>query len=108
MNGRWRGNVRVRHGRRHSSAAPGIRSEEHTSELQSRSDLVCRLLLEKKKKELRHHRPEFDGLPNQTNFPLSQHLDSSGDRAEHFVVATDVRFLPYGVVTSAELAMTAR
>src|SRR2546421_138938 len=29
---------------------PG-RSEEHTSELQSRSDLVCRLLLEKKKKK---------------------------------------------------------
>src|SRR2546421_2820477 len=30
----------------------GGRSEEHTSELQSRSDLVCRLLLEKKKKNL--------------------------------------------------------
>src|SRR2546421_41670 len=29
-----------------------VRSEEHTSELQSRSDLVCRLLLEKKKKKL--------------------------------------------------------
>src|SRR5438034_8070623 len=29
----------------------GYRSEEHTSELQSHSDLVCRLLLEKKKKE---------------------------------------------------------
>src|SRR2546421_5670600 len=29
--------------------AAGVRSEEHTSELQSRSDLVCRLLLEKKK-----------------------------------------------------------
>src|SRR2546421_6340856 len=28
-----------------------IRSEEHTSELQSRSDLVCRLLLEKKKRK---------------------------------------------------------
>src|SRR2546428_13017401 len=28
------------------------RSEEHTSELQSRSDLVCRLLLEKKKKHV--------------------------------------------------------
>src|SRR5206468_11391591 len=28
-----------------------LRSEEHTSELQSRSDLVCRLLLEKKKKK---------------------------------------------------------
>src|SRR5206468_12078626 len=31
----------------------GGRSEEHTSELQSRSDLVCRLLLEKKKKQNR-------------------------------------------------------
>src|SRR5260221_12105902 len=31
------------------------RSEEHTSELQSHSDLVCRLLLEKKKKRARHH-----------------------------------------------------
>src|SRR5216683_4681962 len=30
--------------------SPASRSEEHTSELQSRSDLVCRLLLEKKKK----------------------------------------------------------
>src|SRR5690349_22537715 len=32
-------------------AAPPDRSEEHTSELQSRRDLVCRLLLEKKKKK---------------------------------------------------------
>src|SRR5437868_14472293 len=31
------------------STAPQDRSEEHTSELQSRFDLVCRLLLEKKK-----------------------------------------------------------
>src|SRR5438034_8671610 len=30
---------------------PNSRSEEHTSELQSHSDLVCRLLLEKKKKK---------------------------------------------------------
>src|SRR6476646_1666930 len=30
---------------------PPLRSEEHTSELQSHSDLVCRLLLEKKKKK---------------------------------------------------------
>src|SRR5687768_3842553 len=38
----------------HSSLLPGdensLRSEEHTSELQSRLHLVCRLLLEKKKK----------------------------------------------------------
>src|SRR5260221_2144690 len=32
-----------------SQRKPGERSEEHTSELQSHSDLVCRLLLEKKK-----------------------------------------------------------
>src|SRR5688572_32732908 len=30
---------------------PQLRSEEHTSELQSQSNLVCRLLLEKKKKQ---------------------------------------------------------
>src|SRR5438874_13668426 len=34
-------------------AACGSRSEEHTSELQSRRDLVCRLLLEKKKKQVK-------------------------------------------------------
>src|SRR5690349_23553544 len=34
-----------------SEPLPVLRSEEHTSELQSRRDLVCRLLLEKKKKK---------------------------------------------------------
>src|SRR5436190_13765207 len=34
-----------------SACASTTRSEEHTSELQSHSDLVCRLLLEKKKKQ---------------------------------------------------------
>src|SRR5207342_3812457 len=38
--------------RRARPAAP--RSEEHTSELQSRENLVCRLLLEKKKKKQQH------------------------------------------------------
>src|SRR5438132_8958402 len=33
-----------------------LRSEEHTSELQSHSDLVCRLLLEKKKNTQTHHK----------------------------------------------------
>src|SRR5206468_10966212 len=33
-----------------------LRSEEHTSELQSRSDLVCRLLLEKKKKTKKNNK----------------------------------------------------
>src|SRR6266496_6855619 len=41
--------------RRGRSGAPALRrSEEHTSELQSRRDLVCRLLLEKKKKSKIH------------------------------------------------------
>src|SRR6266496_4525305 len=40
-------------GQRAKPAVRGLRSEEHTSELQSRRDLVCRLLLEKKKKNKR-------------------------------------------------------
>src|SRR2546422_4639950 len=39
-----------------SSPWPPLRSEEHTSELQSRLHLVCRLLLEKKKKIADHPR----------------------------------------------------
>src|SRR2546428_7308447 len=38
---------------------PGRRSEEHTSELQSRSDLVCRLLLEKKNKSIQPYAAEL-------------------------------------------------
>src|SRR2546430_4304019 len=53
-----------------SVGASRSRSEEHTSELQSQSNLVCRLLLEKKKKQVRdqtrryrsnlpqHHQPQ--------------------------------------------------
>src|SRR2546430_7269912 len=38
-----------------SGPAKVKRSEEHTSELQSQSNLVCRLLLEKKKKNISNH-----------------------------------------------------
>src|SRR3712207_5716083 len=38
----------------HAAAGLDGRSEEHTSELQSRQYLVCRLLLEKKKKHIQH------------------------------------------------------
>src|SRR5256886_12938620 len=44
------------------AARPVHRSEEHTSELQSQSNLVCRLLLEKKKRKPIHmeaHRLQF-------------------------------------------------
>src|SRR2546422_2707965 len=42
-----------------SESSACLRSEEHTSELQSRLHLVCRLLLEKKKK-LKIHQPAHD------------------------------------------------
>src|SRR5947199_2437625 len=41
----------AREGRGRRTHADGVRSEEHTSELQSLRHLVCRLLLEKKKKK---------------------------------------------------------
>src|SRR5436305_3918840 len=42
---------------------PDVRSEEHTSELQSRPHLVCRLLLEKKKQPSRKFRPTATSSP---------------------------------------------
>src|SRR5436305_5026450 len=49
------------------------RSEEHTSELQSRPHLVCRLLLEKKKKKIIHFRTALTYTPRArtTLSPLS-------------------------------------
>ena len=45
-----------------------VRSEEHTSELQSHSDLVCRLLLEKKKTKKEQNKPcMFDLTPHTTS-----------------------------------------
>src|SRR5699024_11434439 len=41
----------LRRGQRRLMGGIEVRSEEHTSELQSRFDIVCRLLLEKKKKK---------------------------------------------------------
>src|SRR5688572_31471112 len=45
------------------TACFAMRSEEHTSELQSQSNLVCRLLLEKKKKKnIRHIHAQLQSL----------------------------------------------
>src|SRR5260221_1632692 len=60
--------VRIRH----------KRSEEHTSELQSHSDLVCRLLLEKKK----YH------LPRQSDFLAELHK-------QEFIVHTNIIIVSY-------------
>src|SRR2546430_11100935 len=47
-----------------ATALGGGRSEEHTSELQSQSNLVCRLLLEKKNESPKHAPPRpLPGLP---------------------------------------------
>src|SRR3989475_1817613 len=48
-----------------SLTSPTMRSEEHTSELQSQSNLVCRLLLEKKKKKIKTEQRSkhcYDGM----------------------------------------------
>src|SRR2546422_2143509 len=48
-----------------SSVRTARRSEEHTSELQSRLHLVCRLLLEKKKKNQQRHHITLASKPTQ-------------------------------------------
>src|SRR3989441_9306546 len=63
--------------------ATGSRSEEHTSELQSLAYLVCRLLLEKKKKKHSHHRDvcRHDAHPcrrGDGTRPCIDHLTTSG------------------------------
>src|SRR5256886_6562674 len=73
--------VRVVNGPRDLGQHP--RSEEHTSELQSQSNIVCRLLLEKKKKKLSSiasqsniidRRPPT--IPNVIEFPRLSHCPS--------------------------------
>src|SRR2546422_7954329 len=76
------------HGNRRAEAHPSVsrlvsdrRSEEHTSELQSRLHLVCRLLLEKKKQPLTPSPPPLASKP-----PVPRH-DSAlpRTRARHNV-----------------------
>src|SRR6267378_2203677 len=73
------------------------RSEEHTSELQSRRDLVCRLLLEKKKKIHHaravlitkfHHQGSGDLIHNLAQFvyPISCKWGRSYDRSFFFLM----------------------
>src|SRR5256885_6404580 len=58
-----------------------VRSEEHTSELQSPCNLVCRLLLEKKKKHDNEHPPRYAAAPTacdtdrETQAPLHYDLE---------------------------------
>src|SRR5262249_57403464 len=62
----------ARHPRRSVRALVGLRSEEHTSELQSLTNLVCRLLLEKKNRG-------YAKLPTTT----PSHTTGTPERADH-------------------------
>src|SRR2546430_10468893 len=53
------------------TARPADRSEEHTSELQSQSNLVCRLLLEKK--NISYYIPVLSASHHHLHVPLSLH-----------------------------------
>src|SRR5262249_58918124 len=61
---------------------PFPRSEEHTSELQSLTNLVCRLLLEKKKKNKRHaalYQDHHRHIPDSRDQPTSSQTSRSQD-----------------------------
>src|SRR5437660_1072602 len=55
------GDITIPLGLQSQAVGTGLRSEEHTSELQSRGHLVCRLLLEKKKT----HKRRIDAMPQR-------------------------------------------
>src|SRR2546429_4248518 len=67
-----------------AQAAPNSRSEEHTSELQSRLHLVCRLLLEKKKTQEPHTRRRHWGKPEVPPADLR-------DAAKHIADSTSLQ-----------------
>src|SRR3989442_8102526 len=75
---RWRSGViicrrQVSRARRGTVIRPRHRSEEHTSELQSRPHLVCRLLLEKKKKK---QNSVDETCKHQYTVPVKDHEES--------------------------------
>src|SRR2546430_12586855 len=59
------------------------RSEEHTSELQSQSNLVCRLLLEKKKKHLYSILEELRQHSLSAGYHSSGHYNAPCDLQDH-------------------------
>src|SRR2546430_11514505 len=61
-------------GQRYVVVQSNMRSEEHTSELQSQSNLVCRLLLEKKKKTKHRNRLSYARIPSPNHASLLSDL----------------------------------
>src|SRR3989475_8747436 len=79
-----------------------VRSEEHTSELQSQSNIVCRLLLEKKKKSIELQRAS-NALLRHIQTPQQLHLPllSTQRRAASSLIALTARLLENGTVCAA-------
>src|SRR5207253_6611284 len=70
---------RPRRGGTTGRARADARSEEHTSELQSRGHLVCRLLLEKKKK----HKNTMNFLRSNLQYTTHRHIQSKMQTSLH-------------------------
>src|SRR2546430_3510094 len=73
-----------------------LRSEEHTSELQSQSNLVCRLLLEKKKKHTSHasleHRPDSkDACTPAHKATTDEEAPDESSASRHYRTSVDLR-----------------
>src|SRR2546430_2798427 len=72
----------------------GCRSEEHTSELQSQSNLVCRLLLEKKKKYTmleQRFRSRNRSYPSLLHYFMCYHFLSLPPRCRHGTLSISPR-----------------
>src|SRR5689334_23829093 len=74
MSAMWVGAARRFRHCRHCRHCPRGRSEEHTSELQSQFHLVCRLLLEKKKKNKNHNNKIIQHQMFNLHYPHSMFI----------------------------------
>src|SRR5438045_8063421 len=63
-----------------------LRSEEHTSELQSLRHLVCRLLLEKKKKKKIRKITQCHILRSEITRKLTAHIEAHDDRKKYITI----------------------
>src|SRR2546430_2875538 len=73
---------------RYIGSGSRARSEEHTSELQSQSNLVCRLLLEKKKKNRHYALMRAHGLGHRVHDSMAPYLVNILDATPLVVAVT--------------------
>src|SRR5256886_7096417 len=88
--------------------SPVGRSEEHTSELQSQSNLVCRLLLEKKKKYKLHTRhPIYSPNRTATTIQLVTHLHTNRRHCFTVLITSSQRKISSTTAMSSSPTQTA-